>query len=504
MTIPDHNKTNHTPWSQLYTVVLLLLVFLASRLHNLDAMPLFIDESLYIDTAQQAREGHFLGSAVENGRLLHVWYDAFLSPYPPAVGWVARAGMVIAGLLGPAAFYGLARTLISHRAGIIAMILWIASPYLLFYERMTLADTMLNITSIPLVLLAWYLVQHPSQRAALGLGLMLVVVLLAKVTGLVWLPLPLVAVLLAQNLSWRDRVRLAAISYGAFGVLWLPFLAVLRWKNYDYLSLRSHFVGEVDSGLLERTWDNIQLAWNVDVTYLSLPLVVIAILGGIVWLTVRPRSGLFALLVLGMIGGGSLMFGTFVNSRRILSHLPWVLLPAVVGAELLLRRKPRWTPVAYLGLGVWLLMVYYPFQRDAWQAPQDLPLYVNDRGEYITDDSSGYGVTEIGHRLSTVAPPPTVVGLIANCLTLRYTAYPAHVICPTIHWDGTGQDALMQLVEQHATASPVFVVGEDLPYVDLSKLPRPNSSIARVERPGGGQPVTLCLVGQGALRPAPD
>jgi hypothetical protein len=497
-------KSGHTSPAQIYSVVFLLLIFLVSRLHHLGALPLFVDESLYLDAAQQAREGHLLGSAVANGRLLHVWYSAFLGPYPPAVGWVARAGMVIAGLLGLSAFYVLARKLFSHRAGLIAMVLWIAAPYMLFYERMTLGDTMLNITSIPLVLLAWMLAQHPSRRAAASLGFMLVVTLLAKVTGLVWLPLPLVAVLLARHVTWRQRLQLTAVAYGVFGALWIPFLAVLRWKHYDYLGLRSYFVGGVDSHLLERTWDNIKMAWNIDVAYLSLPLIVVALAGGIAWLIVKPRSGLFALLVLGMIGGGSIMFGTDVNSRRILSQAPWVILPVVAGIELLLVRQPRWRIVVVLGVGVWLWLFYRPFQLDVWRNPPDLPLYQNDRREYITHEASGYGVTEIGHRLSIADPPPTVIGLVSNCLTLRYAAYPATVLCPTIHWDGTSQAALMKTIERHAESGLVFVVGESLSYVDLSGLPQPYTQVISVARPGGAQPVTLYEIEQGARRPAAE
>ncbi len=485
----------------LFGVVILLLVFLAIRLHNLDRLPLFIDESIFIDSAQQTREGHVLGIAVANGRLLHVWYNAFLGPYLPAAGWVARAGMVIASLLGVSAFYALARRMISARAGFLAAIVWTTAPYLLFYERISVADTMLNATGLPMVLLAWHLTRHPSRKAAAALGFALTVVLLAKVTGLVWLPLPLVAVLLARSIDWRERLRLAAITYGVFGALWGPFLAFLRWKNYDYLGLRSQLVGGVNDSLWERTWQNIELVWRVDTAYLGLPFVIVAIAGGIVWFRFKPRSALFALLMLGMIGGGSLMFGTGVNSRRVLGHVPWIILPAVAGFELLLYRRPRWTPVIYLGLGLWLLFVFRPFLVDAWYSPHNLALYRDDRGEYIMYDSAGYGVTEIGHRLRAERPSQPVIGLVANCLTLRYAAYPVPVMCPTIRWDGTSQDELMALVEQSAAEGSVLVVGENLAYINLSELPQPHTELTRVERPGGRLPVMLVLVEQGARRP---
>ena len=195
------------PYARWLSVLAILALYLLSRLHNLDALPLFQDESLYIDTAQRVREGQFHNAAANNGRLLHVWTNAVLGPYPPAVGWVTRAGMVIAGLAG---FCGLACSMVSPRAGRIALVLWLTAPCLLWYERMTLADTILNITSVILVWIGWKLAQTGRPAWAIGLGLTAFVTLLAKVTALVWLPLhghrgPVRAAgRVAQAAGWRD------------------------------------------------------------------------------------------------------------------------------------------------------------------------------------------------------------------------------------------------------------------------------------------------------------
>ena len=485
-------------------VLALLALYLASRLHNLDALPLFQDESLYIDTAQRVREGQFLNSAVTNGRLLHVWYNAALSPYPPAIGWVARAGMAIAGLAGLVAFYNIARSMFSRQAGLIALLLWLTTPYLLLYERMTLADTMLNITSVILVWVAWTLAQTGRRDVALGLGVALFVALLAKVTALVWLPLPAIAALFVQQGGQRKRLILAGLAYSAFAALAVPFWLALRWKRYDYLGLGDAMLGGVDSSLWDRAWHNIQLVWHVDIAYLSWPVVLLAILGGVFWLKQRPRSALFTLLVLGMIAGGSLLFGRDVNSRRVVSHVPWVILSLAAGITLLIERKPRWRPAVYTALGVWIAAYFAPFQLAAWNTPADLPLYGNDVREYVTGEASGYGVTRVGQHLRDAPNPLPTLGFVANCLTLRYAAYPVDVTCPKIAWDGASQAQLMQQAETWAAEGPIYVVAEPLVYVDLAELPAPHSAVMVVDRPGGDQPVTLYRLEHGARRPAKE
>lgn len=486
---------------RILSVVGLLLVYALVRLHNLNALPLFIDESLYIETAQRVRDGQLLNSAVTNGRLLHVWYNALLGPYPPAVGWVMRAGMVLASMAGLAAFYGLVRAMVSHRAGLVAIVLWIAAPYLLFYERMTLGDTMLNAVSVVAVWWAWVTVRRGRWWMAIALGGMLVVVLLAKVSGLVLLPLALVTVLLMPDRTPRERLALGALAYGTFAAIWGPLLLVFRWKGYDYLALGSSQLGGVNQNIVERTWDNIQLVWGYDLAYLGLPVVLLAVLSGLWWLRAQPRAALFALLVLGMIAGGSVAFGRAVNARRILSHVPWVLLPLAVGVGTLLTRRPRWQPAIYAALAAWIVVFAGPFQLAAWNDPPALDLNDNDTIEYITHEASGYGVTEIGTWLrATDAPLPTL-GFVANCLTLRWAAYPLDVTCPAISWDGSSQDRIMAQAENWAADGPIYVVGESLPYIDLAGLPQPHTVIERIARPGGHQPVILLRIEQGAQRP---
>lgn len=482
---------------RLVQVCLGLLVYAFTRLHHLTALPLFVDESFHIETAQRALEGQVLASAA-HGRFFRVWLNAFLGVDAPVAAWTTRAGTVIVGLLGAAAFYALVRAFTgSHRAAMIGLVLWIASPYLLFYDRMALADPLLIAFSAVAVWLARRLVRTGAAWIAAALGGTLALVLLAKAPGVVWLPLPVVALALASGLSVRRRIVLGAVTIAVFGAIWGP-LELLWVKNYNYFGLASTFTGGVDQGLLERTGRNLGDVLAIDAAYLGWPIMVGAAAGGLTWLARRPRPALFALMALGMSGGGAILFGYNINSRYALNQVPWVLLPLAVGLGLVIERWPRARWIAYLGVAAWIAAFAVPFLLDAWNDPPGLPLAGNDPNEYVAYEAAGYGATEIGQWLSATDDPLPAIGLVGNCQTLRLATDPRVVECPAVYWDGTNFDALMQMVEGRAADGPLYVAADDLTYIDPSRLPRPNAVVRTVERPGGLSQMALYRIEQGA------
>lgn len=486
---------------RLALVVFLLLVYAFTRLHNLTALPLFVDEGFHLEAAEGVFDGEFIGPGM--GYLLHVWVNAYLGPEPPAAEWTTRAGTVLIGLLGLAGIFALGRGFVSFRAGIIAMLLWISAPPLFFFERMALADPLLTPLSVVAVWVAWQMIRTKRWYFAVGLSGMLALVILAKASGIVWLPLPLVAVLLAPKLSRQERLRLGAISYGVFALFYVPFLLFLKIRGFSYqwyLGRMPSHLGGLNLDLLDRVPRNLESAWNIDVKYLGLPVIVLAIVGGLYWLRHKPRPALFILLVLGIATSGPIIFGLNVNSRYMLNHMPWVLLALACGAGLLIERWRQANLPIFAAVGLWVAVFFVPFLLDAWNDPADLRLNRDDRNAYITLESSGYGTAEIGEWLHTEADPLPVIGLIANCQPLRHAAYPLEVLCPEIHWDGTSQGALMALVQQQAGQGPVYVVGEQLPYINLTQLPQPYTMLKTVQRPGGTVPVVLYRVEQVAAQ----
>jgi len=487
---------------ELLVVSALLLIYFFTRLHNVLALPLFVDEGYHIAAAERTLEGDWV--APGQGYLLHTWLNAFLGPQPPAAPWISRAGTGLLGLLGVSALYALGRSFVSPRAGVLAIVLWITSPMLVFFERMALSDPRLTALGVVAVWIAWRMMRSGKPGWALALSGALFATILMKASGIGWAPLPLVAVLLAPRWSWRQRLTLGAICYGAFGAVFGAFLLLLNVRGFDYrlyLGQSSHLLGHLDAGLADRLSRNIESAWTIDLAYIGWPVLLLAVIGGLVWLSQRPRTALLTLMALGMALGGPLVFGLNLSSRYLLSHAPWVLLAMACGVGLLVKRRRLIAPTL-AALALWIALVYVPFQANAWNTPASLPLTAADRAVYVEYDPSGYATREIGEALRTAQPLPAL-GLTANCQSVRLTAYPLGVDCPTIRWDSAESQAeIFAKAEAMAATGPIYVVGESLSYIDLSSLPQPHTVLMTVFRPGGKTSVALYRLEQGATRPA--
>lgn len=486
---------------ELLAVTALLLLYVFTRAHNLLALPLFVDEGYHIAAAERTLDGEFIGPG--QGYLLHTWLNAVLGPLPPAAPWISRVGTVLLGLVGTSALYALARSFVSARAGALVVALWITTPLLLFFERMALSDPRLAASGVVTVWVAWRLMRSGRAFWALALSGALFATILMKASGIGWLPLPLVAVVLAPRWTLRRRLTLGAISYGVFGAVFGAFLVLLSARGFDYrlyLGQSSHLLGHLDAGLADRLSRNINDAWHIDLVYIGWPVLALAVIGGLVWLRHSPRPALLTLLALGMALGGPLVFGLNLSSRYLLTHAPWLLLALACGAGLLIRR--RWLILPTLAaFAVWIALVYAPFQRLAWSDPAALPLTEADREIYVEADPSGYATREIGVALREAEPLPAL-GLVANCQSVRLDAYPLRVDCPTIRWDSAdSQEAILAQIEAMAASDPIYVIGETLSYIDLSSLPQPHTVLMTATRPGGKTSVSLYRIEQGATRP---
>lgn len=502
-TADQHPRSTSISGVELLGVAVLLLIYVGVRLHNVLALPLFIDEGYHLAAAERVLEGDLISPG--QGYLLHTWLNAFLGPLPPATPWIARVGTILLGMTGASALYALGRSFVSAYAGLIAVVLWITTPLLLFFERMALSDPRLASLGVIAVWIAWRMMRSGKARWALALSGAIFATILMKASGIGWLPLPAVAVALASGWTLRRRLMLATLSYTAFGTVFGAFLTLLRVRGFDYrlyLGQSSHLLGKLDTSLASRLSQNIGDAWRIDLAYIGWPVLLLAALGALVWLSRRPRPALLALLALGMALGGPLVFGLNLSSRYLLSHAPWILLTLACGVGLMVERH-RWLSVAALAmLAVWLALFAVPFQRDAWTAPAELALTDADREIYIAYDPSGYATREIGEALRDAEPLPTL-GLAANCQSARLAAYPLVVECPTIRWDSAqSQDGIIAQIEARAAHGPLYVIGEAISYIDLSALPQPYTVLMTVYRPGRQTSVSLYQIEQGATRPA--
>src|SRR5215468_1255312 len=108
-------KTRAKPSRFFWIAVGLLLVFWISRVHNLLALPLFLDESSHLTRSQWVWQGRPL-YLLETGKMLAPYLAALFWPFS-AAPFIGRYVVVMLGSIGIASAYGVGRELHSRSAG---------------------------------------------------------------------------------------------------------------------------------------------------------------------------------------------------------------------------------------------------------------------------------------------------------------------------------------------------------------------------------------------------
>ena len=314
-------RKDQRTWQLISLEVGLLLVYFATRLFHLTLLPMFVDEATYMLWAlNMGREGSFVGSS--EASKLTIWVMSLVLPF--FVGnllWAGRYISVIVGMLGLIGCYLLGRRLFGRRVGLIGAMLYLIVPYVFFYDRLAIMDGVLTTLVIYLVLISLQFTQQPNLRYSVALGVMLMLLILAKFNGFVYGLLPLLWILITslprskRGLAWMWV--LLAYSLGALG--FIPSLI-----NSSYVGRAWDKLGIVSRPDRPFWWNwppNLSNSLDTLVQNLSLPIFIIACVGLVLVLIQHRRYGLL------MIGCISVTLIPFVVAPKPWAWYPRYLLP---------------------------------------------------------------------------------------------------------------------------------------------------------------------------------
>ena len=449
----------------------LLLLFWLTRLMLLTSFPPFVDEAFHINFGNLVREQGIFARA-EEGRQFTVWlYVAMQAQTGGAPLFVARAATVLSVLPGVAAAMAAARLLAGGWSGVLAALLFTFSTFHLFFDRLALADPV----SASAVLVGVYFAARLRVRThwldAALCGVALFIAVGAKVSALPYLGVPLAAALTLKppGRAWRDNARWGAVALLAGVGLSALFLGLLLARGVDpFFYLQSP--SSVARGAYVDKWilvlDTINGYAGTVMAALLLASVVVLLLRRSFFL---PLVLIAPLLVLSLSGRQ--------DSRHIIAPLNVLLLCGAVAAEYI---SPRHAPLicraALTLILLWVVLVWLPFAVTLTTDPLNLPLTANDRDEYVTAEGGGFGLTETLSVLRAEGAE-RVIGVLANCLGLRYIAGDLTVDCPRLSPNGEDIPALEALLEANR-APGVYAVLETLPYAPNTA---PGRLVAEIE-----------------------
>lgn len=382
-----------------------LVVFLLLRLVNLDLIPVFADEAIYIRWAQ------LIGSAwnyffipLSDGKTpLFMWV---LMPVFKVVEDPLLAGRLLSvgsGFMTGLGVLFLGWRFYSARVGLVALFLYIVSPYFIFFDRMALVDSMLvafSIWSLNFILL---LARYKRFDLGIILGYLLGGAMLTKTPGFFNVLLaPLSLILLNyKRLSRLEFFKFSLFllvatttAVGIYNLLRLgPGFTSLSSRNQDYVHSPLKLLDSPLDPLRPHFWDVAD--WLP--SYLGYPFLIICLVGMAVVILRRDRIGVYILIwsLVPLLVQMSLL-KTFTARYILPSFVPFTVITGIGVVYFLEKFKKKFLiPVIILILLSWPTLFNFYLLTD----PEKAPLPKAERRGYLEDWTAGYNLKEIARFL---------------------------------------------------------------------------------------------------------
>jgi len=403
-------------------IVILLLFYLITRFFNLTILPIFNDESTYLFLAKTiaTTNHHWFISLIWGKGPLFIWILVGILKLFPSQDYLLAGRMVsvLFGVFTLLGIYKISLLLFKQRfIGIAASLLYILSPFALFYDRITLFDSCIT------AILVWFLYtalkakNNSKITYAFFLGIFVFFTLLIKFNAIIpFILSPLIFPIFLNKKellnNWRKITALIFIPF-IFGLLSQLFLMrssgypyyiaqVIKYTNHANKSILPVFSLPL---FLSNSEDLI--SWNY---YYYTPFAFWSILiGFLVILKNYFRIGLFLFVFAVVPILITALIARELFPRYVLFTLPYFL----ITLSYLLYFVYEKSKVFFIMLTFLLIIPMFTFDSKLLTNPPLAPLPSVEKFQYISGLPSGYGLPEVFNFLTSKAKfePITVITL---------------------------------------------------------------------------------------------
>lgn len=394
-------------WKLILIGLLLIIGYGFTRLINLDILPIFTDEAIYIRWSQiggNDASWRFI-SLTDGKQPLYTWFTMVslrIFSDPLIAGRMVSVGAGFATLIG---LIFLTRLLFkSQRITVITSILYIISPFTLMYDRLALYDSLSTTFSVWSLYFAIRLVREVKLDIALLLGMVLGFGMINKTSGFLSLYLlPLTLILF----NWKDSQRIRKLTKWTGYVIIAAIVSqviygVLRLSPYFHMIAQKDSVFVYPLSQIFYTWrffkGNMSGILDWFINYLTLPIVLsmipVLFLRKLDW---RTKVLILGWCILPMIALA--YFGKVLYPRYIL----FMVVPLLMFSAYFIDFVLSFWKLQIRNIILLSLLLFPPVRASYYILFQPIyaPIPYADRGQLIDDWPSGYGIKEVNKFLKT-------------------------------------------------------------------------------------------------------
>lgn len=390
-------------------ILLLLIVFLyfLLRLPNLTLQPIFADEAIYIRWAQVMKaEPTLRFLPLSDGKTpLFMWLLIPLFKVLTDPLLAGRFLSVLSGFGTLLAAFLIGWKFFNVRTGLWSALLIAVTPYIVFFDRMALVDSMLAVFSIWSLLIALMLIHYPRVDLAMLLGYLLGGGMLTKTPGffnMLALPTSIVAFKWIKHDRQRNLLKIFGLWLIAFFLAAIIYNILRLGPGFDSLSSRNQDYVFSPLELVGRPLDPFIPHFN-DLRdwfpkLLTIPILILT-LGGMIWTIItrnRVAVAIFLWSLLPLLIQMTLL-RTF-TARYLLFSIPPLL--CLAGWFIVqMSEKIPWKRYSFVIFAVFVLPLALLFDYQLLVSPEKAGLPENERRGYLEDWTAGYGFSEIAQIL---------------------------------------------------------------------------------------------------------
>ncbi|TSC88579.1 MAG: Uncharacterized protein G01um10147_75 [Microgenomates group bacterium Gr01-1014_7] len=382
---------------EIIVLVCLIIAYFILRLPNLTLQPIFADEAIYIRWAQVMRSEPTLRFLPQtDGKTpLFMWslIPLFKFIHDPLLA--GRFLSVLSGFFTLLGVFFLSRKVFNAKAALWASLVYVITPYTVFFDRMALVDSMLSAFTVWVVYFAVWLLKSLRLDLAMILGYMLGGAILTKTPGMLNLLILPVSILGFKKAGagkyrlvklvafWGVAVVIALVMYNLLRLG--PEFRQLSARNADYVFSPVELVGRPLDPFIPHfhdisDWFPKLLTW---------PIIGLMVYG--LWFMVKEKNKLgWVILAWAIIP--LLVEMTFLRTftaRYLLPSIPLLLILAGFGME----KISRVIPLIILLILVVFLPLKFDYQLLTNPPPDSLPN--EERKGYFEDWTAGFGLKDI-------------------------------------------------------------------------------------------------------------
>jgi len=385
----------------------LIAAYFALRLPNLTSQPIFADEAIYVRWAQVMKSEPTLRFvSLSDGKTpLFMWvmipfFKIFSDPL-----YAGRFLSILSGFFTMLGVFFLTRKVFNSQAALWASLIYVITPYTVFFDRMALVDSMASAFTIWIIYLAILLVQKMRLDLAMVLGYLLGGAVLTKTPGMLnslILPVSILAFkrvttdkyrLVRLVLLWGVAVVIALVAYNMLRLG--PNFHSLSSRNADYVFSPVELIGRPLDPFIPHfhdmsDWFPKLFTWPV-----------LLLIASSLWFMVKNKNKLgwivFLWALLPMLL--SMAFLKTFTARYLLTSVAPLLVLAGYGMDEI-SQKIKLSPVIKILLPVLIvgiLPLWFDYQLVSNPPPNSLPK--EERIGYFEEWTAGYGFKQIASYL---------------------------------------------------------------------------------------------------------